>query len=155
MDSVNDVTFKPFSNIFASASADKTVSLWDIRSGLCVSTLYGHLNSVNKVRFTQKGDFLASCDSDGVVKVWDTRMVKEKSQYDTGPYAANSLSYDKSGQFLAVAGDDGNIKIINDVTQKIEATLKGHEDAVLDVLFDFNSKVLISSSADFSFRVWS
>jgi|688.fasta_scaffold1507014_2 WD40 repeat protein len=54
------------------------VSFWDIRSGLCVSTLYGHLNSVNKVRFSLKGDLVASCDSDGVVKVWDTRMVKEK-----------------------------------------------------------------------------
>jgi WD40 repeat protein len=37
----------------------------------------------------------------------------------------------------------------------MENTLKGHEDAVLDVVFDYNSKMLISSSADFSFRVWS
>jgi WD40 repeat protein len=36
VDSVNDVHFKPYSNIFASGSADKTVSFWDIRSGLCV-----------------------------------------------------------------------------------------------------------------------
>ena len=56
----------------------KQISFWDIRSGLCVSTLYGHLNSVNKVRFSLKGDLVASCDSDGIVKVWDTRMVKEK-----------------------------------------------------------------------------
>jgi WD40 repeat protein len=57
--------------------------------------------------------------------------------------------------YIGVASDDGNIKIINDNTQKIEATLKGHEDAVLDILFDYNSKAIISSSADFSFRVWS
>ncbi len=54
-----------------------------------------------------------------------------------------------------MASDDGNIKILNDTNNKIEVTLKGHEDAVLDVLFDYNSKLLVSSSADFSFRVWS
>jgi len=28
---------------------DKTVSLWDLRSGLCVQTFYGHHNSVTSV----------------------------------------------------------------------------------------------------------
>lgn len=40
-DSVNAVHFLPYSNIVATCSADKTVSLWDIRTvsltALCVS----------------------------------------------------------------------------------------------------------------------
>lgn len=36
VDSVNCVKFKPYTNIFASGSADKTISLWDIKSGLCI-----------------------------------------------------------------------------------------------------------------------
>ena len=78
VDSVNLCTFKPYSNIFASASADKTISLWDIKSGLCVQTFYGHLNCVNYATFNNKGDSIASCDSDGIVKIWDIRMIKEK-----------------------------------------------------------------------------
>lgn len=54
-----------------------------------------------------------------------------------------------------MASDDGNVKILNEATQKVETTLKGHEDAVLDILFDYNSKALVTSSSDFSFRVWS
>lgn len=76
---MNHVSFQPFSNIFASASADKTISLWDIRSGLCVQTFYGHLNSVNHCVFSLKGDSIASCDADGIVKMWDVRMVKGRS----------------------------------------------------------------------------
>ena len=127
---------------------------------LCVDPIWSSQLSEQSALYTEGrllGQLRLGWCGQGLGHSYGERKVKVKfrSRYDTGPYAANSLSYDKSGQFLAVAGDDGNIKIINDVTQKIEATLKGHEDAVLDVLFDFNSKVLISSSADFSFRVWS
>ena len=34
--SVNAVVFQPFSNNVATCSGDKTVSLWDARTGLCV-----------------------------------------------------------------------------------------------------------------------
>ncbi|KRW99930.1 WD40-repeat-containing domain [Pseudocohnilembus persalinus] len=154
VDSVNNVTFQPYSNILATGSADKTISLWDIRTGLCIQTFYGHLNSINNVKFSLKGDSLASCDSDGIVKVWDVRMVKGRAQYDAGPYSANSLSIDKSGTMIAVANDEGQIKLFNDVTNKLEHVLKGHEDAVQDVSFDYNSKMIVSCGSDCTFRVW-
>jgi WD40 repeat protein len=65
------------SNNFVSGSADKTLSLWDMRSNICVQTFYGHNNSVNSVAPNTYGDIIASCDSDGVVKLWDVRMIKE------------------------------------------------------------------------------
>eukprot|EP00825_Cyclidium_porcatum_P022179 TRINITY_DN24494_c0_g1_i2.p1 TRINITY_DN24494_c0_g1~~TRINITY_DN24494_c0_g1_i2.p1 ORF type:complete len:129 (-),score=13.20 TRINITY_DN24494_c0_g1_i2:157-543(-) len=121
---------------------------------LCIQTFYGHLNSVNSVSFTLKGDMLASCDSDGIVKVWDVRMVKGKSQFDAGPYSANSIAVDKSGAIIAVASDEGVIKLFGEQSQKLEGTLKGHEDSVQDVQFDYNSKMIISCGSDSSFRVW-
>ena len=104
-DSVNHVMFQPYSNILGTCSADKTVSMWDIRSGLCIQTFYGHHNSVNHVSFNLKGDSLASVDSDGNLKVWDVKMVKERLNEDTGPYAANSCVFDKSGTIIAIASD--------------------------------------------------
>jgi WD40 repeat protein len=46
-DSVNGLNFQPFTNFFVSGSADKTVSIWDLRTGLTVQTFYGHLNAIN------------------------------------------------------------------------------------------------------------
>ena len=48
-DSVNDVQWLAYSNILATASSDKTVSLWDARTGLATATFYSHTNSVNSV----------------------------------------------------------------------------------------------------------
>jgi WD40 repeat protein len=81
-------------------------------------------------------------------------MVKEKSQFDCGPYAANSCAFDKSGNIIAIASDDGTVKLYGELTMKLENSLKGHEDAVQDVVFDYNSKMMISAGSDSSFRVW-
>jgi sperm-associated antigen 16 protein len=106
VDAVNAIVWQPFAVHLATASGDKTVSLWDARTGLCVQvcvcvgsgpceggpllvvtppcpppppsqTFYGHTNAVNDVTFSLRGDVLASCDADGVVRLWDIRMVAE------------------------------------------------------------------------------
>lgn len=55
---------------------------------------------------------------------------------------------------MAVATDEGLIKIINDSKNTIEGKLQGHEDAVQDVAFDYNSKMIISAGADSTFRIF-
>ena len=40
---------KPSLLTFPAASSDKTVSVWDVRSGLPTQTFYGHRNSCNHV----------------------------------------------------------------------------------------------------------
>ena len=77
-----------------------------------------------------------------------------RNQYDSGPYSANAVTFDKSSTFLAVASDEGVVKLFNDTTNKLEHTLKGHEDAVQDVAFDFNSKMIVSCGSDSTFRIW-
>lgn len=42
VDSVNKVKFSRFDNLIYSASSDKTLSIWDLRTGQLVSTFYGH-----------------------------------------------------------------------------------------------------------------
>lgn len=77
VDSVNAVAWQPATNNVCTGSGDKTVSLWDARSGLCVQTFYGHLNAVSTLALTARGDAIASADADGVAKLWDIRMVAE------------------------------------------------------------------------------
>ena len=91
MDSVNAVAWQPYSTNVCSASGDKTVSVWDARTGLCVQTLYGHSNSVNNLVVSNRGDMIVSSDADGVVKVWDVRMVAELGTIDAGQHPINKV----------------------------------------------------------------
>lgn len=76
VDSVNEVCWQPFSSSLCTASSDKTVSIWDTRTGLCTQTFYGHHNSVNCVAFNcqvsitikhnKHGALCANCHQDHV-----------------------------------------------------------------------------------------
>lgn len=78
------------------ASSDKTVSIWDPRSGLSTSTFYGHRNSCNSVCYTHSASSLVSADADGVVKLWDVRMVAEVLTINCSKYPANKATFDAS-----------------------------------------------------------
>lgn len=80
-------------------------------------------------------------------------MVKGRNQFDAGPLSANSVAVDKSGVIMAVASDDGHLKLYNDLTGKLEHSIKVHDDAVQDVVFDYNSKLIVTCGSDVSFRV--
>ena len=153
LDSVNSINWVPFSNNFVSGSADKTVSLWDMRSNICAQTYYGHNNAINCCAVEPSGNILASCDADGIVKFWDVRTVRELASLDECKQAANCLCFDRTGDQLAVGYDDSNIRLFK-TGQKYETIFKGHDDAVLDLMYDPNNVLLISASADRTFKIW-
>jgi len=141
--------------LFASGAADKTISIWDIRTSLCVLTFYGHNNAVNSVSFNRKGDNLISTDSDGIVKIWDIRMVKEIHSYDCGMASSNCAVFDASGQIAYIGSEDSTVKVYNINSGEKETELKGHEDSVNAIVMDSSKDgFMFTASSDCTFRIW-
>lgn len=156
VDTVNKVQFLPFSNVFMSASADKTISLWDIRTGLCVQTFYGHINCINSAEANVRGESIASCDADGVVKIWDIKKVTERGQHDAGQYSVNCIAWDKSCQTIATGCDDGTLRMFTDDGRngKPEMKIQAHVGSINGVVFEMNTKTLISVGRDAEYKLW-
>ena len=55
------------------ASPDKTVRIWDIKSGKCTTTLSGHTEFCYKAQITSDGLNVASVGADKALHFWDVR----------------------------------------------------------------------------------
>ena len=55
----------------ASASRDKTIKIWDLKSQTCIATYYGHDNWVTELLFHFNGKFLLSSSDDKTIRIWD------------------------------------------------------------------------------------
>ena len=59
----------------ASASRDRTIRIWELNTGYCVRTLFGHAEWVRSVQPSQDGRFLVTGSNDQTVRVWNLDMV--------------------------------------------------------------------------------
>ena len=65
---VNDVKFSPDSRLIASASFDKSIKLWDGRTGAFLTTLRGHVQAVYQIAWSADSRLLVSGSADSTLK---------------------------------------------------------------------------------------
>src|SRR6516164_5206136 len=68
---VGAIAFSPDGKLLATASADKSVKLWEVDGGKVKATLTGHDDYVCALAFARDGKALATGSYDKTVKLWD------------------------------------------------------------------------------------
>lgn len=108
---INDVRFSPDTRLLASASFDKSVKLWNGRTGEFISTLRGHVSRVYQVCWSADSRLLCSGSSDSTLKVWDVKT--KKLLFDLPGHADEVYAVDWSpdGQKVVSGGKDKVLKI--------------------------------------------
>ena len=144
----NGVAISPDGQTLASGSSDKTIKVWNLKTGDLLRTLTGHKSSVYCVAISADGQTLASGSVDGTIKVWNLKTGDLLHTLTGHESPVWSVAISADGQTLASGSDDGTIKVWNLKTGDLLRTLAGHEDAVLSVAISADGQTLASGSLD-------
>lgn len=107
-DFVQSLAWSPDGIRIASASNDKTVKLWDPRTGQTLLTYRGHTDAVKVVAWSPDGKYIASAGVDTTVQVWDPQTGKPIFTYDGHFGTVYGLAWSNAGKHIA-SGDAHNL----------------------------------------------
>lgn len=153
-ESITSVTISPNGLTAISGSADKTVKVWNLKTGQLIRTLTGHSSEISSVAVSPDGNFLAVGISDtprSNVKVWNL---------STGKLIHTLLGHNKPVNVVAISPDgrilasgSNKIKIWNLQHGDRVCTL-WHSTAVRATAIAADGTILVSGTSDHKIKIW-
>ena len=153
-DPVSSVAFSPYGKILTSGGYDRTVRLWEVRTGKMLTTLKSHTGWVRSVAFSPDGKTLASGSADQTVHLWEVNTGKVLASLQGHIGAVWSVAFSPDGKLLASGGEDQAVRLWKTTTGKVLTTLQGHTNAATSVAFNPDGKTLVSGGEDGTVRLW-
>ena len=109
---VRSLAFSPDGQILASGSEDKTIKLWDVKTGKYLNTFKGHDDKIRSVAFSPNGKLIASGSDDQLVMLWNADTGECYRCLEGHKDSVRSVTFNpQDGKMIATASEDQTIKI--------------------------------------------
>jgi WD40 repeat protein len=176
---VTSAAFSPDGKVVASGGHDQQIRLWDPETGKDLAPPLGtgqihHTKRIRSVVFSADGRKLLSAGDDGTAILWDTKIALQGAPARPDPPAVSSTplsppevlgvfmasssetlhdaDISPSSKLVATAGNDRKVRVW-DATTGAQLAFQGHPDAVMDVAF-IDDQRLVTACNDSAIRFW-
>ena len=147
------VAVSPDGKYLASGSRDRSVKIWNAKSGQCNQTFCEHSDDVWSICWSPDGNYLASGSDDKTIKIWDAKSGKCIRTLEGHSNIVRSVSWSPDGNYLASGSykydflsKDGELFLWHPNIGELIRTLKGHSHEVHSVCWSPDGKYLASGS---------
>uniref|UniRef100_A0A8C4IEF3 Bromodomain and WD repeat domain containing 3 n=1 Tax=Dicentrarchus labrax TaxID=13489 RepID=A0A8C4IEF3_DICLA len=163
-----DMAVNHENTLIASASCDKTIRVWCLRTCAPITVLQAHGASITSIQFCPavKGTtrYLGSTGADGMVCFWKWHSISMKFNDQPVKFVERSRpgvqvstsSFSSGGMFMATGGTDHLIRVyyLGAETPMKVSEMDAHTDKVVVVQFSNNIDRFVSGSRDGTARIW-
>ena len=181
---VLSVDFAPAGSpgMLASGSADRTVRLWDTRTGKLIRTIVGHAGDVWSVDFSPKADRLVTASQDFTARIWTVDTGSECQRFRQHNEPVFCARFSPDGRSVASGGYDKRVMLwaadqtapvqltlVNEVVERLSKkqsvddvelederirVLEGHTGGIRDIQFSRDGRLIVSAARDNTLRLW-
>jgi WD40 repeat protein/serine/threonine protein kinase len=155
--SVSALTITLDGRFAVSGSQDRTVRLWDFKTGEVIRAYQGHDGNVTAVAVTPEGRFIVSGSDDQTLRLWDTETDKCLWISDPHEESITAVAMDPNGQFVISGSQDTTLRHIDIKTGKSPWTLwgkQGHQEGVTSVAMAPRGRFAVSGGKDTTLQLW-
>jgi guanine nucleotide-binding protein subunit beta-2-like 1 protein len=157
---VTDLTISNDNTFVISSSWDKTMRLWDLRSGRCVRQFIGHDKEVLTTAFSADNRQIFSGGADKQMNLWNTlaecKMTSKQNnnQNDHKDWVSKvRFSQSAKTSYYASVGWDGRLKIWNGIF-KLHASIKAHDSFINALAIARNGMYIATGGKDQIVKIW-
>ncbi|HJT55144.1 MAG TPA: protein kinase [Ktedonobacteraceae bacterium] len=155
-DRLMGLAWSPDGKYIASASADKTVQVWEASSGKTVITYAEHTEWVKAVVWSPDGMHIASAGADMTVHLWDVMTGRTVLIYRGHSNLISTVAWSPDSKYIASGGYDRTIAVWDAFTGEDFGFYHGHapQNMINAVSWSPDSRCIASGSDDGTVHIW-
>jgi len=139
---INSVAITPNGKYIVSGSGDKTIKLWNIKTGRLLRNFKGHTDGVLSVAITPNGKYIVSGSSDKTIKLWDIKTGKLIRSFKKKIWGVLSVTISPNGKYIVSGSYDNTIKLWDINTGILVRSFKGSRGRINSVTIAPNGKYI-------------
>jgi WD40 repeat protein len=153
-DIVRTLVFSTDGRWLVAGSNDKTLSVWNTRTGRKLSVLEGHTEEILACAVSPDDRRVLSASRDATLKLWDAGTGKEIATLSGHRKPVWGCSFSGDGRLIASASEDRTLMLWDGHTGAALGTLAGHTDVLTACAFLPAGDLLLSASSDGTLKIW-
>jgi WD40 repeat protein len=151
---INGVSIGNQNNLVMSCSRDKTVRLWDTKTGECSTIIKAHNESVSSAVWSSNDKMIVTGSDDGDLKYWDLKNLKTplKTVHVRSPI--NKISISSYHSRIGITMTSRRPRIYDMSGTLLTYFPKSHKSMAMDCTWNSDGSVIYTSSTDGSAKQW-